>query len=319
MWIRLAERGAWVTVSGKATEPISGWLIGEIPQGLLLAIDENMNDVRLVRDYTSISYSPERGLSKLQYGNSKEIEDQLNSADGALQGPMRKAISRLRFHELHQFGHRAAEVRRQIHRTDRDRFHDGYDHTPRDELVEYLNAQADRSTGLHRQVYEALDDSGLTEIVGEYGPTLARLPAELVIPAHDLEFESSEELKSTLERTRDDRWTSSGHLRSLEIAEETRTRLLVEATREREKRGEDKSEKRDDSTLFSRWVGPSLRVLAGTGLTAANAALGVTAGLTATIVTIGATAVPAYVGLVTSIYTGLAQVSDGLEKMGRRK
>ena len=98
-----------------------------------------------------------------------------------------------------------------------------------------------------------------------------------------------------------------------------RTRLIVEAAKERNQESEAKLEKPDDSTPFSRWFGPSLRVLAGTGLATANAAVGVTAGLTATIATIGATAVQTYVGVATSIYTGLAQVADGPEKIGRRK
>jgi hypothetical protein len=300
-------------------EPIQGWLIGEIPQGLLVALDEDLSDVRVVSEYIRISYDHDRRLSKLRYDNVEKIRDELESANAAILDPMRRAISRLKFDELHQFGHRSAELFRHIHRARMDRYISSDDLTPRDELMEFLTAQADRSTSLHREVYETLEDSGLTEILDEYGPTLARLPPDLVIPAYDLEFESREELKSAFEGTREERWTSLRHRTSLEAAEETRIRLVVEASRAREKASEDKPEKPDDSTPFSRWVGPSLRVLTGTGLTAANAAIGVTAGLTATIATIGATAVPVYVGVFTSIYTGLAQVSDGLEKIGRRK
>ena len=115
------------------------------------------------------------------------------------------------------------------------------------------------------------------------------------------------------------RWTMQKHRTSLVAAEETRTRLIVEASADRENERADKAEKPDDSTPLSRWIGPSLRVLAGTGLTVANAAIGVTAGLATAITTIGGTAVPTYVGVATSIYTGLTQVSDGLEKIGRRK
>ena len=123
----------------------------------------------------------------------------------------------------------------------------------------------------------------------------------------------------SMEARRDQRWTSTTHRASLEAAEATRTRLIVEAAKGRERAGEERSQQPADATVLSRWIGPSLRVLIGTGLATANAAIGVTAGLTATIATIGATAVPTYVGVATSIYTGLAQAADGLEKIGRHK
>ncbi|SJM94627.1 hypothetical protein CRENPOLYSF1_560003 [Crenothrix polyspora] len=94
-------------------------------------------------------------------------------------------------------------------------------------------------------------------------------------------------------------------------------RLILEAVKKRDHKNDTESKKFDDSTPFSRWFGPSLRVLAGTGLAAANAAVGVTAGITATITTLGSLGVPTYVGVATSIYTGLSQVADGLEKIGR--
>lgn len=315
----LSNRGVWVTIHREVGEPIQGWLIGEIPQGLLVALDEELKDVRVVSGYTGISYNRDRLLSKLRYENVRELGEELRSTNAAILDPMRKAISRLKFDELHQFGHRSEELRGHIRRAEMDQIRGWSGRTARDELMDFLSAQADRSTSLHREVYETLEDSGLTEILDEYGPTLARLPPDLVIPAYDLEFESREELTATFERTQEEQWTSQKHRASLMAAEETRTRLIVEASADREKERADKAEKPDDSTPFSRWIGPSLRVLAGTGLTVANAAIGVTAGLATTIATIGATAVPTYVGVATSIYTGLTQVSDGLEKIGRRK
>ena len=67
----------------------------------------------------------------------------------------------------------------------------------------FLIAQADRVTALHREVYETFEDAGLAAILDEFGPRLTHLPAELTIPAYDLEFSSREDLTSTLESTRD--------------------------------------------------------------------------------------------------------------------
>src|SRR5262249_17248991 len=155
-----------------------------------------------------------------------------------------------------------------------------------------------------REVYDTIDERGLTEILNEYGPRLARLPPDLTIPAYDLEFESREDLTSALQDARESAWTGSRHRELLEAAEATRHNLMEEASRARGQT--DGSARAEDSTMMSRWFGPSLRILAGTGLAAANAAVGVTAGLTATVATIGATTVPTYVGVVTSVYTGLA-------------
>jgi hypothetical protein len=64
------------------------------------------------------------------------------------------------------------------------------------------------------------------------------------------------------------------HRNSLDQAEATRTRLLINATKSRRSKEQVEKEKIDDSTLFSRWIGPSLRVLSGTALASANAAVG---------------------------------------------
>lgn len=315
----LGERGVWVRVGRTGHTPVEGWLLGEIPQGLLVAMSDDLNDVRLISGYSYISYDHDRRLPRVRYDNANELYEELEAINSAISAPMRRAVSRLSFERLHQAGHRSSELRRDIDRA-RYEIQMADDRLlSRNEVLAFLIAQADQSTTLHREVYDTFEGSGLTDVLDDFGPRLASLPSELTIPAYDLEFQSSEDLASSLEATRDQRWTSTTHRASLEAAEATRTRLIVEAARGRERAGEGRLEQPDGSTVLSRWIGPSLRVLVGTGLATANAAIGVTAGLTATIATIGATAVPTYVGVATSIYTGLAQAADGLEKIGRRK
>jgi hypothetical protein len=316
----LDNRGVWVSIhrpnGGGAVE---GWLIGETPQGFLVALDEDLEDVRLVSNYVSISYNHKKLLPKLKYDNAREIQEKMWQTNEAILEPMQDAISRIKFDRLHEFCRHSKELERLLYRAKEERKYGYLSYTPLNEWINSLIVQADRSTPMHREVYETLEDSGLTEVIGEYGPKLAQLPAELTIPAYDLEFETREELTSSLESTRDQPWTRERHREFLKAAEETRIRLIRGNTKEHDKQDEANSEETDDSTLFSRWIGPSLRVLVGTGLAIANTTVGVTAGLTTTIATIGATAVPTYLGVATSIYTGLAQVSDGLEKIGRSK
>ena len=313
------ERGIWVTIGRDKGDVVKGWLLGEIPQGLLVALDENLADVRLVTEYYSISYNHEKKLSKLHIDEAEQVQEELQSLSNEISEPMRNAVSKIKFDRLHQFGHRSAELRNQIYRVENQRERWNIGITPRDELIGFLLAQADQSTALHKDVYETFEDSGITSILDEFGPKLTHLPAELTLPAYDLEFSSREDLESTLKSAQEHHWTVKKHRDSINTAEEIRMRLIVEGTKESKGRSKSKLEKPDDSTLFSRWFGPSLRIIAGTGLATANAAVGITAGLTITIATIGATAVPAYVGIATSIYTGLTQVADGLEKINRCK
>jgi hypothetical protein len=176
----------------------------------------------------------------------------------------------------------------------------------------------DRSADLHREVFESFEESGLAEIVSDYGVQLAQIPPEFTIPAYDLEFQDEGELISSLESSRERGWSASEHRTVLQQAEAKRAQLLTEAGIGSSKAA-DTSPRSSDANFFSRWCGPSLRILAGTGLAAANVAIGLTAGLTGNVATLGATSVPTYVGVVTSVYTGMSQVADGLEKVGRSK
>jgi hypothetical protein len=324
----LAERGAWVTVGRDGKRDVEGWLIGQISEGLLIAADDELEDVRVVSDFDSIQVAADKRLPGISAKALRRTREKLRRADSAVSADLRKAISLIRFDRLHQFGHRSAELVRAIHRAtylhthQRPRRSSQEDSRPlredmqtgRVDLINFMLAQGDRSADLHREVFETLNESGLTKVLDEHGPELARLPPEFTIPAYDLDFVSRKELTSALKATRKERWTARKHSAALEAAEDTRSRLLLEGAGYR-----NQPERVDDATSLSRWVGPSLRVLSGTGLAVANVAVGLTAGLTGSVFTIGATAVPTYVGVATSIYTGLAQVADGLEKIGRRK
>lgn len=315
----LSTRGSWVTVHGPGDRMISGWLMGEIPQGLLVALDEKLTDVRLVSKYKSIHYNYEKAHPDLYYKNAEELRARLREVNSAMSPQLERAFSRLRYDRLHAFSYRSSLVRNQLGGLEHgERLYD-YDESALTDLMGFLVARTDQAIGLHREVYDTFEDSGLAELMSEYGPKLAELPAELTLPADDLRFENRETLTSVLENSRERPWSTAKHRSALDQAEATRTRLLLKAMESR--RADERTEKprSENSTPWSRWIGPTLRVLAGTGLAAANAALGITAGLTATVATIGATSVPIYVGVATSIYTGSVQVAEGLEKIGRSK
>jgi hypothetical protein len=152
--------------------------------------------------------------------------------------------------------------------------------------------------------------------VSEFGPRLAKLPKTSVLPMSDVMPGPASEVVGQSEG---EGWTASRHRSLLTEAENARWRLLSPPWASRRIRGEmhkePESAPREGNLL--EWGGAGLRILAGTGLSVGNAAFGITAGLASTIATIGATAVPAYVGVATSIYTGLTQVAEGLEKISK--
>ena len=104
----LRERGVWVKVGRTGHTPVEGWLPGEIPQGLLVAMSDDLNDVRLISGYSSISYNHDRRLPRVRYDNANELYEELEAINSAISAPMRRAVSRLSFERLHQAGHSKA-------------------------------------------------------------------------------------------------------------------------------------------------------------------------------------------------------------------
>ena len=200
----LKYRGNWVTISRDKGSTVNGWFIGEIPQGLLIALDEDLTDIRLIQKDCSIGYNHEKRLSKLSFENARQLSEELQTTNDAISDYMRNAISKIKFDRLHQFGFRSTQLLRQIHIAKREKeMRWSIDPTPRDELMGFMIAQADRSTALHRDVYETFEDAGLTTILDEFGQKLIHLPAELTLPAYDLEFSSREDLTSAIESARE--------------------------------------------------------------------------------------------------------------------
>lgn len=265
-----------------------------------------------------IGYDYQKAHPVLYYENAKNLQMQLQELNSVLAPQLERVFSRLKYDRMHAFSHKSSLIRHQLRRWEELwRLDNNPYESSLSDLIGYLAAQTDQAIDFHREVYDTVEDSGLAEVMSEYGPKLAELPTELTLPADDLKFEERNVLTSALEKSRKRPWSSENHKSILQQAEATRATLLVKAIESR--RGNERTDKlrSDNSNILSRWLGPTTRILAGTGLVAANVALGLTAGLTATLATIGATSVPIYAAIATSIYTGSVQVAEGLEKIGR--
>lgn len=69
-------------------------------RGLLIGLDENLEDVRIVNDYESITYDYKRALPKLRYDDAEALKTELTEADSQLSSGAQRACSRLRYDSL---------------------------------------------------------------------------------------------------------------------------------------------------------------------------------------------------------------------------
>ncbi|MGY3171586.1 hypothetical protein ACVWYU_000960 [Pseudomonas sp. TE12234] len=308
--MQLRERGVWVKVQTDS-DSVEGWLVGELPQGLLVATEKQLDFPLLVRrsSWRSTSYDHKRPKHPTLFReDAGELQERMFDLEGVLQPPLEKAFRRLDFHQLVKFSQRADELR----------WH-AYDTEHIADLVGLVASKTDAALRLHEDVFLALEDSGLLEALQENASDLRSIPREFLLPAADLEFQSEDELIAHVS-DKAESLSISKHKEQLDLAFARRDNLILRSrNRTPSKASEEPPKKESDATLLSRWAGPTLRIIAGTGLASANAALGITAGLTSNLVSIEATVVPVYVGVATSIYTGIGQVADGLEKIGRSK
>jgi hypothetical protein len=312
--------GVYVTVSLKDGQVLKGWLRGELPNGVLLAVDPDGKDIRLIEDYSGMSYDWREKRATFAIPDGENLDNKLRKLDDGLRGPLERSFSRIDYRALKRFTRRAPELTRDIEEYSRhsSRMFPEYD-SPRGQLADFVLARVDESIDLHEEVFQEFEQSELAGTVSQFGAELSKLPADQALPYVDREFigGSSSSLEGGRGPVSDRPWTLERHRIALRRTREVRTRLVTAAlapTHEGDEAlAKDEKPKRG---RFWRWGGASLRILAGTGLAVANGALGLTAGLATTITSVGATAVPIYVGVATSIYYGVTQAADGLEKIG---
>ena len=319
----LDQVGGRIEVSTRDHGEVVGWIRGAVPGGLLIALDREGRDIRLVRNITSSRYDP-KDRAEFAVANAEEVDKKLNDLNRALKSRLDQSFAALDTRPLQRFSERAPVLMDEIHRslTEReDRRYRFAEETPADNLVDYLSARGDEVTELHADIFYELERSKIADTVGEFGNELSRLPLNHALPYFDSELVGGWRIMEEKESIKREVWTPAQHLKTLNSAQRVRAQLLSNAVfrstqpRDRSKRREEKSE-RQERRDFSKWTGASLRAIAGTSLIAADATFGVTAGLMSTITSIGLTAVPVYVGVATSIYTGLVQAADALEKFG---
>jgi hypothetical protein len=318
MMVSAAEIGKRVVITFEDNEEFEGWIYGELPQGILISLDQEGNNIRMIpKSWRSKNY-PDTPRAAFSPPNSKEIKNKIYEINNGIQERFRHALRNINYYPFQRFAERALKIKKQIHDFEYSYNRFGGDQMfPMNEIVDFLGSRVDESTEIHAEVYGEIERSGIADIVSESWPQISRLPSKYVMPSIDYEM-SNRGIVENLETIPDETWSRSRHRTLLNEARRSREKALIgflsRPVLEEEMPHMEGPEPQRGFGI--RYAGASLRIITGTGLAVANIGLGLTAGLASTLVTIGATAVPTYVGVATSIATGLVQTSEGLEKIG---
>jgi hypothetical protein len=290
---------------------VEGWLWGETAQGLLIAMDRAGTDIRLfTQRWMSIGYNHD-DLAEFSRPDRKEIADRMDELNRAIAPPLGRAMAGLDFAPLQRASRRLRHVRSEMWAAEREL---GERFTVESRAMDiFWASQVKEAVGVHASIYDELENRGIPTLIAEHASDLARLPSEYALPALDGRLINPDIISDEETISRRKEWSPTRHREMLERAESAPLVLML--TTGRETKDEQKREM-GRAEGGSRWAAAGLRIIAGTGLIGANSALWLTVGLGAAIVSLGATAIPSGVAVATSIYTGLTQAADGLEKVG---
>jgi hypothetical protein len=287
--------------------------------------DARAQAVRLVSNKgVQVVFNFDRERASFAPPNGEALDKQLEDLNQLLRPGMDRALRALNYGNLRRFAERTPSLDRWIQfgvPSFANWIHNGmqnsnYELVP-SSTAAFLLSRTDQSIELHAAVFEELEESRLTEVVSEFSPQLESLPDEAALPRFDdelishwyLDYKSAESVEAS-------RWTLERHRTLLSEAQSIQSRL-TDAAPQLQQSTDRQVEGRSTIASFSDWSAAGLRILAGTGLTVANATFGLTVGLTTTILSHGGTAVPAYIGVAKSIHLGLVQVANGLEKVSK--
>jgi hypothetical protein len=316
--------GSPIGVSFEDGERVTGWLYGELNQDLLIALDRAGKDIRFFTKPWSSAGRRDAPYGTFAPENFEELTRELRELDENVREEFHQSINHLDFRLLQILINRASDLRDKLHQVyytiQRDFDIQLSEDDPQNDLLSLELAKVTETVDLHDQLFEELTSTGIVELCNKYSEILGKFPARYIIPNADFvgidERMLPEETPPLDERI----WNEAEHRRRLSEAQRVRDNAVLRMLSRRPRRpaGERRRSREEEPAAefnTARYIGASLRIIAGTGLTVGNAALAVTAGLTSTIMTIGATAVPNYVGVLGSICTGLVQAADGLEKI----
>jgi hypothetical protein len=293
---------------------IVGWNFGELPEGLLISMDPDGNDVRLFKKRYTAWSSIEGPIAS--FSVSEDTVKRLRELEGSSGPAFKSAFRRLDLKPFQRFQDKSADLTRKICNFENVIERD-LPISDDEKWFKQALYPTDEVLELHRDVLDELERVDIIDIMTKAGDKLANIPSRYVLPIVDA-ANAANEIDNDFHdwsEGRWGRWRIERH-RSLldDVSGETRTSRFMEMLYHRAKtrKKEKTSDQRGDGMRYASAI---LRVLGGTGLITGNIGVALAGGLTS-VLTIGTTTIPTAVGVIASVGTGVSQVSDGLEKLG---
>jgi len=282
--------GAKITVYLKNQEALAAWLVHEDANKIVLALDPERNNLRVVfrRDIIQLGIDENRqrwieppvGAGRLQL---------LREVGPTLAGGVEPALAAVDQRRLTRNAKRLSQIARTASPA-------GWlgpgDHSkpPQPEGRPVGAQELYESLLLSEELLEELGRTGLLHVVSEYRDDLRRLVHEETVPALDADWVGTDAAYRLLPRAQQN---EESVIDPGEILREAR----------------DKAWSRKDS---SRWLDGVGDVVLGGILATVNVAAGASAGVITMLPTLGIGTVAAAIGAATSTFTGLTTLKKGL-------
>jgi hypothetical protein len=264
-------------------EIVVGWIVVQDPRRLLLALDREQENLRLVERHRIEAVDTDENREQwLTPRLGRERLAQLERFDQTVGPDIRRAIDVLDAQRLRRLALRYRELSALAHA---DRPLPGSD-----SQAVYAGLTATS------ELLDELERSSLLPVVQEHAGYLGSLVHEETLPGADGGWARGEQVHQLIADAQ----------RDTRAVRELKPSLIVEA--------HEKAWSRKDT---ARWTDGMGDVVLGGGFAAANVTAGVIAGIFATLPTLGVGTVATTVGVVTSTYTGLTRLKSGLTTLIR--
>jgi hypothetical protein len=302
----MRELGIHVVVTLKSGERIEGWLRGEDDLGLYVALDVDGKHIRFVpySVWSGTFFQHDRERAHFVSSDHDKKLQVIEALERETRKPVADALDRIDLNRINRISLASRDLDWKIRRFE----HDQFDHGRPERELAGLVAEADRA---RRGLSAELAKSGLEQLIRVHSSEIRQITSRETIPRLDgvLSHEIDEDITRVRERGYKGIADAPVRISDLAIMESislARTKTKV-------------AERPEPSGSFAtalKWVNVGTMLAGGSVLASGNILVGAIAGATLSAPTLGLGTVAAYLGLLTSVYTGVTKFGEGLKNAG---
>ena len=311
----MRNRGRKVEVD-MAEGTIEGWMYGEVPTGLYIALDTDAKNIRFIREgqYTRVYYPREGVIARFVAQEPSNLVQAVDQLASQLAEPMAAALDRVDHNRVKRLGSAIQGTRAELQAIGSLR-----GQVPLPPSMDMTNVYESlvRARNTHVNVLDELERSGIAQILRQHQTAIKQVVSESTLPQVDAQVVSPSELQNLIQAAQGEPLpanTDFGRQLSNQPINVTIGSVAI-GTVNIGTTTPPQENQEDVQSGFWRTVGGWGKVLLGSGLVVANMGAGVSVGLVMIATTLGLGTVPVAVALATSIYTGAKGTVDALTEM----